>query len=205
MAGDGGLMLKVLQGLRDRQVQHFGYVLASESHIQSVAVVAGAMADFAGHIHIGQEVHLNLEGAVARTGFAASAFHIEREAAHLIAPHTSFVGGGEELADMSEDTDVGGGVGARGASDGLLVYVDDLVYVLHAVHAAVQTRRHAGVVYLLHQHSVEDAVDQSALARPRHARDRHEAAERELHIYVLEVVLSRPVHHEPPARRRTAQ
>ena len=95
MAGDGGLVLKVLQRLRDRQIQHFGDVLASEGHIQGVSVVAGALADFARHIHIWQEVHLNLESAVARAGFAAAAFHIEREAAHLIAPHSRFVGGGE--------------------------------------------------------------------------------------------------------------
>ena len=95
MASDGGLVLKVLQRLRDRQIQHFGDVLASEGHIQGVSVVAGALADFAGHIHIGQEVHLYLDCAVARAGFAASAFHIEREASHLIAPHSRFVGGGE--------------------------------------------------------------------------------------------------------------
>ena len=106
---------------------------------------------------------------------------------------------------MREDADVGGGVGAGGAADGLLVYVDDLVYVLYAVHAAMQAGCHAGFIDLSHQRTIEDAVDQSALARTRHACYSHEAAERELHIYVLEIVLSCAVHHEPSARCRAAQ
>ena len=65
----------------DRHAQHFGDVLALVLHLQRFAVIAFAMADVARHIHVRQEVHLDLDYTIALTRFAAAALDVEREAA----------------------------------------------------------------------------------------------------------------------------
>src|SRR3546814_11757004 len=49
--------------------------------LQRFAVVALAAAVVAGPVHVGQEVHLDLDQAVALAGLAAAAAHVEAEAA----------------------------------------------------------------------------------------------------------------------------
>ena len=56
----------------------------------------------------------------------------------------------------------------------------------------------------LREAAVEDLVHERALARSRHAGDRDEHAERDAHVDVLEVVLSRAAHDDRVALRRTA-
>jgi hypothetical protein len=64
-----------------RHVQHIGNGFALELHFQRFAVIAFAFAGVAGHIHIRQEVHLDLDDAVALTRFAAPALDVEAEPA----------------------------------------------------------------------------------------------------------------------------
>ena len=125
--GDRRLVGEELERFLARQVEHFGDVLALERDVERVAVVAGALAHLARHVHVGQEVHLDLDGAVARAGFAAPTPHVEREATGQVAPHLRLLGLGEQLADVVEHTGVGGRIRARRAADGRLVDVDDLV------------------------------------------------------------------------------
>src|SRR3546814_18760313 len=63
----------------DRHVEDVGDGLALELHLQRLAIVAGAVADVAGDVHVGEEVHLYLEHAVALAGFAAAALAVERK------------------------------------------------------------------------------------------------------------------------------
>ena len=49
-----------LCGLRDRHVEHVRDSLALVLDLQGFAVVASAVADLAGYVHVGQEVHLDL-------------------------------------------------------------------------------------------------------------------------------------------------
>src|SRR5665647_3577679 len=53
-----------LRGLLDRHVQHIRDGLALEVHLQGLPVVPGAVAHLARHVHVGQEVHLDLDRAV---------------------------------------------------------------------------------------------------------------------------------------------
>ena len=76
------------------------------------------------------------------------------------------------------------------AADGRLVDVDHLVEVLHPLDRAVAARERLGPVQLLGQRAQQDVVDQRRLARARDTGDRDEAAEREGHVDVLEVVLA---------------
>ena len=79
--GDGGLVGEELEPLLDRQLEHLGDVLALERDVERVAVVARALAHLARHVDVGEEVHLDLDGAVARARLAAPALHVEREPA----------------------------------------------------------------------------------------------------------------------------
>ena len=113
--------------------QHVRDALALVVHLERFAVVALALADLAGHVNIGQEVHLDLELTVARAGLAAAAAHIEAEAARAVAARLRVRRGGEEVADVVEEICIRRGVGARRAPDGTLVDADDLVEELFSL------------------------------------------------------------------------
>jgi hypothetical protein len=76
-----GPRLEELDALLDRHVEHVGDRLALELDLQRLAVVALALADVAGDVDVGQEVHLDLDDAVALAGLAAPALDVEREPA----------------------------------------------------------------------------------------------------------------------------
>src|SRR5205085_6378999 len=78
--------LEELGGLVDRHVKNVRYALAFEQDFQRLAVVALAVADVAGDVDVGQEVHLDLDQAVALAGLAAAALDVETEATRPIAP-----------------------------------------------------------------------------------------------------------------------
>jgi hypothetical protein len=137
-AGDHRLVLEELERLLDGMSRTSAMFLPLNWTVEGVAVVAGALADLARHVHVGQEVHLDLDGAVARAGLAAAALDVEAEAPGQVAADLGLGGLGEQLADVVEHAGVGGRVGARGAADGRLVDVDDLVEVLEAGDPLVQ-------------------------------------------------------------------
>src|ERR1700732_2864260 len=77
--------LEELGGLLDRHVEHVGDALALEGDLERLAVVALALADVALDVDVGQEVHLDLDDAVALARLAAPALDVEREAAWRVA------------------------------------------------------------------------------------------------------------------------
>ena len=60
--------------------------------VERVAVVAGALAHLARHVHVRQEVHLDLDRAVAGARLAPAALHVEAEPPGQIAAHLGFLG-----------------------------------------------------------------------------------------------------------------
>lgn len=54
-------------------------------YVQRFAVIALALAHIAGHIHVGQKVHLDLGNAIALASFAAATFYVKAKAPGLIA------------------------------------------------------------------------------------------------------------------------
>ena len=184
---DGG---EEVDGLLDRHVEDLGDGLALVVDLERLAVVAGAVADLARDVDVGQEVHLDLDRAVAGARLAAAALDVEREPALLVAAHLRLGRRGEQLADVVEDAGVGRRVGPRRAADRRLVDVDHLVDVVEAGDPLVPARDRARVVDLLGQRRVEDVVDQGRLARAGDAGDRDEQPEREGHVDVAQVVLA---------------
>ena len=86
----------------DRHIKDFSDGLALVMHFQSLAVVASSMADLAGNINIGKEVHLDGDSSIAGTVLAATAFNVEGETTLLIAAHLSFGSFSKERADLIE-------------------------------------------------------------------------------------------------------
>src|SRR5690606_31259944 len=96
---------------------------------QRFPVIALAAAYVAGHVHVGQKVHFNLDHAVALTGLATSALHVERETAGIIAARARLGHPGKQFAYGREHAGVGGWIAARCAANRTLVDIDDLVEV----------------------------------------------------------------------------
>ena len=85
LLADRGHGLEQRLGLLDRHVEHIGDRLVAVFHLQRLAVVALALADVAGDVDVRQEMHLDLDQAVALAGLAAAALDVEGEAAGLVA------------------------------------------------------------------------------------------------------------------------
>ncbi|EKB47185.1 hypothetical protein B879_04222 [Cecembia lonarensis LW9] len=159
VAGDRGERGKEFRALLDGHVQHIGDGFAFVLDLQGLAVVPRTMANLTRNVDVGQEVHFDLQRAVARAGFAAPALDVEGETSRQVAPDLGFVGLCEELAHVVEDPSVGRWVGARGAANGRLVHVDDLVQVFEPLDARVASGDLLGTVESVGQHLVEHVVD----------------------------------------------
>src|SRR6202035_1910846 len=154
--------------------------LALEQHLQRLAVVALALADIAGDVDVGQEVHLDLDDAVALAGLAAAALDVEREPPGLVAARLGFGQAGEPFADRRERAGVGRRIGARGAADRGLVDVDDLVDMLETLDAVVRGGAFAGVVEFARDRLVERVDQERRLAAAGDTRYAGEQPQRNL-------------------------
>ena len=148
------------------------------------------MALLAGHVDVGQEVHLDLDLPVAAADLAATALDVEAEPARLVAARPRLPGLGVELPDVVEDVRVGRRVGPRRAPDRRLVDVDDLVDLLDPVDPVVRAWPQLRLMEPVGDGRVERLVDQRRLARARDAGDAAEDAERDRHVDPLQVVLA---------------
>src|SRR5262245_66497607 len=72
--------LEEVERLLNRHIKDVGDRLALEQDFQGLAVVALALADVAGDVDVGEEVHLDLDDAVALAGLAAAALDVKGEA-----------------------------------------------------------------------------------------------------------------------------
>src|SRR5256885_378380 len=100
--------------------------------LQCFTVVALAMADFAGHIDIGQEVHFDLDDTLTPTGFTAPAFDVEGEAPRLVTSNARLWHMGKEFADTCEGVGIGRRVGARRTPNRRLIDINYLIQILQA-------------------------------------------------------------------------
>ena len=165
MARNRGECGEELCGLFHRHFEHVGDGLALVVHFEGFAVVALAVAGFAGHVHVRQEVHFNLQGAVAGAVLAAATLNVKRESTRGVAAHFRFAGLCEQLTDVVEHAGVGSGVRARGAADRRLIHVNDLVQVFQAVDALVAAGHLLGAVELVRQGGIQNVVDQGGFTR----------------------------------------
>ena len=76
---------KDVEGLLDGHLEHVRDRAALVVDLQRFPVVAPALADLARDVDVGEELHLDLEDPLALAVLAAPAFHVEAEAARLVA------------------------------------------------------------------------------------------------------------------------
>ena len=177
-------------------VKNIGDRFVLEQYFQRLSVVALALAHVALDVDVGQEVHFDLDDAVALAGFAAAALDVEREAPGLVAAGAGFGQAGEPVADRREGAGIGGRIGARRPPDRRLVDVDDLVDELQPFDPAMGAGRGAGVVEAPRDAAVEGVDDEGRFAAARDPGDAGEGAQRDAGGEVLEIVLAGAHHGE---------
>src|SRR5256885_6334782 len=188
LLADGGDRLEQLGRFLDVHVEHVGDRVALELHLQRLAVVAGAVADVAGDVDVGQEVHLDLDEAVALARLATAALDVEGEAAGLVAARLALGQAGEPVADLGEGAGVGRGVAPGRAADRRLVDVDHLFELLEAGDLAARAAGDARAVERARSAGVERVDGKARLAAAADTGDAGEGAEREGGGDGLEVV-----------------
>src|SRR3990172_2775311 len=114
-----------LQRLANRHAENFVDVFLAEADIEHGALKARAAAFLAQQLDVGQELHLDGDGAVALAGFAAASGDIEGKVAGTEAAAFGLRSGGKDFPDDVKGFQVRGGIGARRASDGRLIDQDD--------------------------------------------------------------------------------
>ncbi len=193
-----------LAGIFHRHLEDFVDVLALVLHLQRLAVVALALADVARHVDVRQEVHLHLDDPIPLTGLAAPPFHVEGEAARLIAARARLLSAGKQFADRGEQAGVGSRVGARGAADGALVDIHHLVQMLQPFHAAIGRRGgFGGLVQLAVSDAEQGIVDQGRLAGAGDAGDASHHPDGQIQVDVAQVIAARPLEFQPLAGKRS--
>jgi hypothetical protein len=172
------------QGFLDGHVEDVVDVLALVLDVEDGGFVTGSVAFFAGELDVGEELHLDGDGAVAFADVAAAAGDVEGEAAGGEALALGVGLRGEEGADVVEGFDICNRIGSRGAADGGLVDEDDVVEVLGAGEIADRGARSGSLPSVwpsaCMQRAVEDLVDDGGFARAGDAGDAAEQVERDV-------------------------
>src|SRR4030095_1568186 len=124
----------------------------------------------AGNVDVGQEMHFHLDEPVALARFAASALHVEGEAAGSVAALACFLHLREQLANRREQSGVRRRIGTRRAADRTLVDADDLVEVFESLDFAVGRGLLGAVVQVPRHGVIERVADQGGIAGYWYAR-----------------------------------
>ncbi len=185
-----GMLLNSSTAWSHDMTEHIGDGFAVEADFEHVGVVAQAAARFAFDPHVGQEVHLDANLAVAFARFAAAARHVEAEPASRVAAELRFGQLREQRANQVEDAGVRGRVRRRRVAERLLIDADHLVDLLDAADRFVRAGDGVRTVQCFGELVVEDVFDERTLAAAANAGDGGEGAERDLHVDVFEIVVA---------------
>ena len=134
-----GTAAEKCEGFADGHIEDFGDVAAAVGNVEDFLAVAPAVALAAFHVHVGQELHVDLDVAVAVAHAAAPSFDIEAEVAGRVVARAGFERVGEHGPNLVEGLDVRHRVGARRAADRALIdenHVVDLTVAEDVVEVA---------------------------------------------------------------------
>ena len=145
-------------------------------------------------------MHLDLQDAVSAAGFAPAALDIETETPLLVAFRLGIGRSGEQIPDQVKYPGIRGRVRTGRTSDRRLVDVDDLIQLLDSYDILVLARNGPGPVQFFCQTLVQDFVDQRAFPGAGNACHASHHSQRELHIYILQIVLPGSDHLQPSGR-----
>ena len=192
------------QRILDRHVQDLLDVLALEADFQGFPVVALALADVAGNIYVGEEVHFHFDDAVTLARFAAPALDVEAEPAGFVAARACLRHCGIDLSYRREQPGIRRRIGARCAADRTLIDLDHPIDVIQPLDAVEMRGSRRRVVQLRGHRSKQSVVDQCRFARSRHAGNAGHQAQRELRRDIFEIVGRRARHSQQTLRIRSA-
>src|SRR5687768_4245977 len=210
LLGDAALRGEEVEAVGDREIEHVGDAPALVAHLERLAVVAPTLADFARHVDVGQEMHLDLHEAIPLTRLAAAALDVEREPPGTISAHLRFGKLGEQLPDRCEESRVRRGIRPGRPADGALIYVDHLVELIEPFDAPVRAGYDPGAVEVSRESLIQNVGHERRFARARHAGDGGERSQRKRHVEILQIVRSRAdqtdgalgIHAAPRLRHR---
>jgi hypothetical protein len=188
-AHDFRLGIECVHRLGNREIEDVRNAAAIDLHFEHFLAIARAVAIRAAQVHVREELHLDMLEAVAAAGGAAPVARVEAESARGVGACPGVRGRREQVADRVEGAHVARRIGARGAADGRLVDEHDVVHVLGADQLAECAGRFRRLAEVLAQRGMQDVLYQRGLARARHSRHAHQAAQREVDVDVLQVVL----------------
>ncbi len=75
-------------------------------NLQCLTVIAFAMTAVARHIHIWQEMHLNLDQTITLTSLTTTAFDVKAESTSFITARFGFLGLREQITDRGKHTGI---------------------------------------------------------------------------------------------------
>ncbi len=181
---------EVDEGFLDGHVEDVVDVFAFVADVEDGGFVACSVTFFAGELDVGEELHLDGDGAVAFADVAAAAGDVEGEVPWAEAAALGVGLRGEECADIVEGFDICNWIGSRGAADGGLVDEDDVVEVVGTGEFAIEVCGVGafGLAERLHEGAVEDLMDDGGFAGAADAGDAAEEAEGDVDIDAAEVV-----------------
>ena len=198
------VILEKLDRLVDAHRQHVGDRLAAVAHGERLPIEPRAVAHGAGHVEVGQEVHLDPPHALPFALLAAAALGVEAEPADAVAALPRLLRAGEHRANFVQHAGVRGRVRPRRAADRRLIDLDQPIELRHAAQTLVRRRPRFGAVELPRQRPGQRFDHQRALARAAHAGDAHQQPERNLDVDVLQIVRRRTGELQHPRLRRLA-
>ncbi|CAB4813513.1 unannotated protein [freshwater metagenome] len=77
MTGDRRLIRKEHHTLFTAHTEDVGNVVIFEGDVERVSIVTSALAYLTRHVHIGKEMHFDLDGSIAGTRFASATGDVE--------------------------------------------------------------------------------------------------------------------------------
>src|ERR1700683_42164 len=191
LAGRCRHVLEEARRVFHRHLEHLVDVLATVTDLECFTVVALALAHIARHVHIREEVHLNLEDAIPLTGLAAAALDVETEASGVVTASARFRHCREQLAQRREESRVGRGIGTRRTPDGTLVDVDHAIDLPQSLDAFGRRGLDTRTVELRGGVAEERIDDERRLARAGYAGHAGEKTQWDLRADVAQVVAVR--------------
>ena len=167
-------------------------VLAAITHVEDLLLESRSFTLFTNQFHVGKELHLDSDSAVALANLATAARKIKREVRRIESAGLRFACSGKDFPDRIVDLDIGNRIGSWRPTDGRLIDKDYVVNQLSAFQLVKRADMSLPVSLLLFQPGIDAIVNQGRLARATDAGHANHHVERQLHINRFQVVLGRP-------------
>ena len=187
LADDLRVHVEKRQCVAHRHVKHIGNRLAFVLDFQCFTVVALAVTDWAVNVNRRQKAHFKLDASFTFAGLARTALCIKAKSPRPIASLERCRCSRKYFAKRQHEPGVGCRVRARRFADRALVDLNNLVEIIGSFDFFKIQWLQFGAMQSLFHVPTQRFVNQCRLTRPRHARDRHQSADRKTARNVLEI------------------